>query len=256
MALVRRVCVGVPLTLSPNSFIKAGVPSCCGTSTRPGLVQNWPAPRVKEACRPVATALPRLLQGAGQNEYGIYASHFGVARDRLRAGGGQLHQGGTAGKGSGKRDGFDGGVFHQLDTYIHTGIEEHGEYAFRQAARLHALADGLADQSAGSRMRRMGLDDDGIAGGERGSGVSPGDGEGQGKIAGAENGDRAQAAYAWSGWKAWAAACGWDRRCRCARPPRNLLPPLRRRVSAGRRFAPPRLSGGLRARLFPGWPAG
>ena len=71
MALVRRVRVGVPLTLSPNSFMNAGVPSCCGTSTRPGLVQTWPAPRVKEACSPVATALPRFFNAPGRTNTGF-----------------------------------------------------------------------------------------------------------------------------------------------------------------------------------------
>ena len=83
-------------------------------------------------------------------------------------------------------------MFHQLNADIYTGIEEHGKYAFRKAARLDALADGLAHQRAGSRMRRMRLDDDRIACGESRSGVSPGNGKGQREIAGAKNCDRAQ----------------------------------------------------------------
>ena len=71
-------------------------------------------------------------------------------------------------------------------------VEEHGEDAFRKAARLHALANGLADQRAGPGMRRVRLDDDGIARGECGSGVSTGHGKGQREIAGAENSHRAQ----------------------------------------------------------------
>src|SRR5580658_4982915 len=86
-----------------------------------------------------------LLQGPGQNEYRVYASHLGVARDRLRACGSQLHEGGPAGKGPGKRYCLDCRVFDELNTHIDTGIEEHGKYAFRKAARLDALANGLAD---------------------------------------------------------------------------------------------------------------
>ena len=43
-------------------------------------------------------------------------------------------------------------------------------------------------------MRGVRLDDDGAAGGERGGGVSAGDGEGQGEIAGSKDGDGAERA--------------------------------------------------------------
>ena len=155
-------------------------------------MQNWPAPRVKDACSPVATALPRLLQGPGKNKDRVHAAHLGVARDRLRPGSRELHQGRAAGKGAGKRHCLDCRVFHQLDAYLHAGIEEHGKHALGQAAGAHAFADCVAHQRAGARMRGMRFHDYGIACGEGRSRVSSGYGKGQGKIAGAENGDRAE----------------------------------------------------------------
>ena len=58
----------------------------------PGLVQNWPAPRVNDACRPAAILASPLAQGSGKNENRVGAAHLGIKRDRLRTRGGDVHQ--------------------------------------------------------------------------------------------------------------------------------------------------------------------
>ena len=68
----------------------ASAPS--GTNTMPGLVQNWPAPSVNEACRPAGKAFGALPQRAGQNENGIGAAHLRIKRNGFRARGGDVHQ--------------------------------------------------------------------------------------------------------------------------------------------------------------------
>ena len=58
--------------------------------------------------------------------------------------------------------------------------------------RLHGSGDGAGDDLTGAGMRRVTLDDDGAARGQRGSGVAAGGGEGERKVAGTEDGDRAE----------------------------------------------------------------
>src|SRR5438128_4753656 len=52
---VRRVKGEESETLERSADKNAGRASSSKTKTRPGLVQNWPAPRVKEACRAAAS---------------------------------------------------------------------------------------------------------------------------------------------------------------------------------------------------------
>ena len=129
---------------------------------------------VTEPCRPAANAPPRLFESAGQNKDGVDAAHFAVARDRLGALGAEFHERFAAGERAGEADGLDDRVLDELDPQIDAVVEEHGEDAFWQAAGFYAFADSLADQRAGAGMRGVGFDDDRVAGGESGGGVSPG----------------------------------------------------------------------------------
>ena len=53
--------VGLSLLASASSAAK---PVPAGMNTRPGLVQNWPAPMVKEAARPAASWPERSASAA------------------------------------------------------------------------------------------------------------------------------------------------------------------------------------------------
>ena len=70
------------------------------------------------------------------------------------------------------------------------GGEQVGERAVGQAGVGDRGADLAGDELARARVRRVALDHDGAAGGERGGGVAAGGGEGEREVARAEHGDR------------------------------------------------------------------
>ena len=63
------------------------------TKTMPGLVQNWPAPRVNEPKRLCASAAGPLRNAPGRDEYRIAAGHLGEAGDGIGTGSGDVHEG-------------------------------------------------------------------------------------------------------------------------------------------------------------------
>lgn len=61
-----------------------------------------------------------------------------------------------------------------------------------EARGADGFGDDVADELAGGGVGGVGLDDDGVAGGEGRGGVSAGDGEGEGEVGRAEDGDGAE----------------------------------------------------------------
>src|SRR6202034_3302162 len=147
-------------TLPLRTFTSASAGFPAERNMRPGLVQNWPAPRVKEPYSYAAIFSPRAAGGDGTGEADCF-------HERM------LHEGGADGN---------------------SGIEEQRKNAFGQIASAHAIANDAAHQFTGTGMSGVGFDDDRISGGEGRGGIATRDGEGEWKIAGTENDDGAQRA--------------------------------------------------------------
>ena len=151
-------------------------------NTKPGLVQNCPAPKVSDAAKDLAIAAPRSAKAPGSKTDRIDAAHLGIDRDRLVALCGEAHQRQPAAARSGEADRLDARIGYQRLADRIAGAVEQGEDAFGQVACHRRVADRLPDQRRGAGMRRMRLGDDGAAGGKRGGGVAPGDRESEREV--------------------------------------------------------------------------
>src|SRR5512135_755842 len=122
-----------------------------------------------------------LAQGAGKNEYRVYAAHFGKHRDRVGTRSGGLAESVAAGARAGEAYGLDGGMPDEFCSDFKTSIKEKREDAFRERVLAHGFAHNVADQLGSSRMSGMSLDDDGIAGGEGGGSIAASNGKSDGE---------------------------------------------------------------------------
>ena len=98
----------------------------------------------------------------------------------------------SAGTGSGEADRLDARVGNQSGAELRPVAEEQGEGACGQTRSGDGVRDGAADELGGAGVGVVALDHDGASGGKRRRGVAAGDGERQGEVAGAEDGDGAQ----------------------------------------------------------------
>ena len=128
----------------------------------------------------------------GKHEERIGGAHLREAGNRLRARRGHLHQRPAGRQGAGEADGLYLGMLDQRRANLRAGAEEQREDSRRQAALFCAVANDLCNQFTGAGMRRMSLDDDRIARGERGSRISAGDRKGERKVARSKDNDRAK----------------------------------------------------------------
>ena len=193
MPLVSMVAPVAWATASPAARTNASPSGPSGRNTRPGLVQNCPAPSVSEPTYAVASCVDRTVgEGAGEHDDRVDRRHLGVDRDRLGTRGGRRGEREPATAGAGEADGLDPRVADQLLAELDTLTQHEGEDAGRQAGLLDGAGDGAGDQLAGARVGGVALDDDRAAGGQRGGGVAAGGGEREREVAGAEDGDRAE----------------------------------------------------------------
>ncbi|MNT32926.1 hypothetical protein D3C72_1688320 [compost metagenome] len=68
---VSMVCAALCFMCSAAAATKRSSPAPSRAITRPGLVQNWPAPWVSEATKPCASASPRACKAAGKRNTGL-----------------------------------------------------------------------------------------------------------------------------------------------------------------------------------------
>ena len=68
---VSMVCAGAPPSASVAEARNASRSGPSSASTNPGLVQNWPAPRVKEPTKPLPIAAARAAIAFGSRKTGL-----------------------------------------------------------------------------------------------------------------------------------------------------------------------------------------
>ena len=62
---------GKPWTPVVSNSVNESLSAHFGMKTSPGLVQNWPEPRVKEFCNPLAIAAERVRIAPGSTNKGL-----------------------------------------------------------------------------------------------------------------------------------------------------------------------------------------
>ena len=68
---IRPDSIGPPAEALTASAMADSSPTSSGTKSRPGLVQNWPVPRVSDVTYPVATAAGLLNAAPGSTTHGL-----------------------------------------------------------------------------------------------------------------------------------------------------------------------------------------
>ena len=91
---------------------RAGTSCPAGARSSPGLVQNWPAPRVKEPTNPAAISSVRRSRGGGHHDR-VHGAHLGVHGDDHVPLDGQSPHRQAAALGTREGDGGDLGAAHQ-----------------------------------------------------------------------------------------------------------------------------------------------
>ena len=136
-------------------------------------------------------ACPVACQGTVEQDDRVDRAHLRIdGNGNLPCLSGRL-QGQSAGAGTREADGGDPGIGDESLTDRGSRSEDEGEHSGVETVGGDRLGDGAADDLPGSGVGVVGLDDDGAAGGERGGGVTAGDGEGEREVAGAEDDDGA-----------------------------------------------------------------
>jgi hypothetical protein len=155
------------------------------------LVQNWPAPIVSDCTKACADRLGARFERGGHQDHGIDARHLGVNRDRLGTCRRQFHQRDAATARAGEPDRLDARIADQRAAEFAIVARKERERAIGHAAALDRRDHRARDQLAGSRVRRVPLDDHRAARGERRGGVAAGDREREREVRRAEHRDRA-----------------------------------------------------------------
>jgi hypothetical protein len=187
VSIVCAALAWMAVTAAPSNARRAG-PSIA--STRPGFVQNWPAPSVSDATNCVAIASWRVASAAGQ-QHRVDRAHFRIDGNRLVAHGRDVHQRDAAAARAGEADRLDARVGDERLTDLARRVEQQREHAGRQRAVAHGLLDRAADELGRARMRRVRLDDHRAAGGQRRRGVAARHREREREVRRAEHGHRA-----------------------------------------------------------------
>src|ERR1700712_168351 len=104
------VAPDAPLTASEAVARNASSPGPSSARTRPGLVQNWPAPSVSDAtkARPISSA--RADSAPGKKDPRFVAALSGIAGDRRGPPRRVFHRRGPAEAGAGEADRLDAPV--------------------------------------------------------------------------------------------------------------------------------------------------
>ena len=162
---------------------RAGVSSCsAGRNSSPGLVQNWPTPRVKEPTKPATISGPRTATAPRDRKDRVHAAELAVEGDRFGTGVGDVEEGAAGGGRPG-----EGG---RLDPRVGEGAGA-GLHAMHDGDRGAGRSDDLTDGAPKAWVAGMGLHDHRAAGGERSGGVAAGHREREGEVAGRKHQDRA-----------------------------------------------------------------
>ena len=195
---------------------KRSRPGSSTAITRPGLVQNCPAPIVSEPTNASAERVRAPVQRGGQQRDRIDAAHLGIDRDRLGPRGRDAHQREAAAARAGEADRLDARIGDQRVAEL--------DCPRRAGARTCPPAGRTPPRPPESRARRardvpgmgrVALDDHRAAGGQRRGGVAAGDREGEREVARAEHGHRAERRRCAGAGRGAAAACGRAGRGRC-----------------------------------------
>src|ERR1700678_52274 len=177
-------CCSLPM----NSVASASA----GRKTRPGLVQNWPAPWVSEAYSPAAMLCARSRSAPGRMKTGfvlLISAKTGIGSGRAAATSISIL---PAVRDPVKPAAFTSGCLIKSSPHPVATIEQKRKNSLRQLALTDGLLHGVAHQFAGAGMRRMRLEDDWISCRKGRSCVPARNRKCQGKVTGTENDDRAQ----------------------------------------------------------------
>ena len=155
---------------------------------RPGLVHSWPPTSRPSAASSSAIASARSASAPDGDHDRVHAAHLGVDRDRLRPRGGAVVQRPAGRQRAGEADGGISGGRRAPRRSRWRPPSTCANVAVGQAGSATAAATSRGDELARARMRRVALDDDRAARGQRGRGVAAGHAEGQREVAGAEHG--------------------------------------------------------------------
>ena len=128
-------------------------------------------------------------RGVGDHDR-VDRAHLGVDRDRVRPRRGAVGDRAAARRRAGEADRGDRGRVDERLADLDAGGEQVGERPVGQSRLRRGGAQLVRDQLARARVRRMALDHDGAARGERGGGVPAGRAEREREVAGAEHRDR------------------------------------------------------------------